>query len=77
MVYLRKSKERIEQHAKLRQPNGDYRTVEHQLETIRSYPQFDIIFSRVADRIIDCPDKDTAAVTIELQGILGELAFSK
>ena len=70
LVYLFKRQDRIAEHVKLRQPHGELRPQEHQVFTVQSHAHYDSIFRKAADHIIDCSDKDTAAVAIELRGIL-------
>ena len=70
LVYLRKSKERIAEHVKLRQPNGEFRPQPHQDYTVQSYERLDKVFSEAADREIHCSDMSTADVANEVRRIL-------
>ncbi|HWW01286.1 MAG TPA: hypothetical protein VNZ64_16435 [Candidatus Acidoferrum sp.] len=70
LVYLFKSRERIKEHVKLQQPNGDFRPEVDQSVTVHTHAHFDNIFREAKDLIIDCSDKDTAAVAIGVKRIL-------
>lgn len=73
-VYLKKAKEKLSEHLRLRDTDGRQRCEDNINSTIKYYDEFDNIFIKLADRWIDCTEMPIDRVAERIRQLHGEMS---